>query len=337
MSSMQDEGSNPFVWFGGVALALILAVGTAMLVVGLFGGDDAPTVEATATPTPPALAAGTTVYDAPSDSANPVIRLAQRTEVRVVGRLDDGSWLAVEAASQPDFVGWVRATIVEGLTAASDLPVLAGPPTSTPTPTTTPPPDDADLAIEEAFSEQNQVVVTMTNLGGADITTALVVTVGGGKPHRIDVSEKPLRPGDHIDAALDGEFVQRRAAIEIEATAEDTVDADPSNNVLKVTLAPDVPNDLEIASMTVDPFLQVEVRNNSPIPIVGAISVAVRQTQPSNQLLGRRDDLPVIIEAGGSTFVPFDGLQGLDPTRIQAILATSAINDAVPANDTYPR
>ncbi|MEZ4501620.1 MAG: hypothetical protein R3C39_03270 [Dehalococcoidia bacterium] len=335
---MQDEGSNPFVWFGGVALALVLAVGTAMLIVVLFGGgDDGAPLEAEATPTAPALAAGTTVYAEPSDTSRTVARLDARAEIRVVGRLDDGSWLAVEAASQPGFVGWVRAALVEGLVSASSLPIVAGPPTGTPSPTPTTVPDDADLAIEEVFSSENQVVVTLTNLGGADITTAIVVTVGGGDPHRIDVSEKPLRPGDHIDAALDGEYIQRRASIEIEATAEDAVDADPENNVLTLTLGPDVPNDLEIASITVNPYLQVEVRNNSPIPIVGAISVAVRQTQPSNQLLGRRDELPVIIEAGASTMVPFDGLQGLDATRIQAILATSAINDAVPANDTFPR
>ena len=335
---MEDEGSNPFVWFGGVALALILAVGSAMLIVALFGGDDgAPTVETTSAVTAPSLAAGTTVYAEPSDTSSAVTRLEERTEIRIVGRLQDGSWLAVEAAAQPGFIGWVRAAIVEGLPPAADIPVVAAPASSTPTLTVTPRPDDADLAIEEVSSQENQVVVTLTNLGGADITTALLVTVAGGVAHRIDVSEKPLRPGDHIDAALDGEYIQRRAAIEVRATAEDTVDADETNNVVTVTVAPDVPNDLEVASITVDPFLQVEIRNNSPIPIVGAISVAVRQTTPSNQLLGRRDDLPVIIEAGASTLVPFDGLQGLDLTRIQAILATSAINDADPGNDVFPR
>lgn len=341
MNAAPDEQSSPFVWFGGVALALILAVATAMLVVAIFGGGGGDDDPAPATPETASvgsrLADATSVLEAPRAGAPEVARLEGNAEVRVVGRLANGLWFAIEAGERGDVVGWVRTSAVLDAPPGAEIPVVAAPGASTSTPSSTVVPEAADLALEEVRSSQNQLVVSLTNLGGSDITTAVLVSINGGEPQRIEVAEKPLRPGDRLDLPLDGEYVQRRATLEVSATIEDGEDADESNNEVTATIGPDVPNDLEVGAVTLEPFLAVEVRNNSPIPIVGVISVGVRETRPTNALLGRRDDLPVQIEAGGSVSVPFDGLRGLDLTRIQVILDTNAINDADPTNDVYPR
>jgi hypothetical protein len=211
-------------------------------------------------------------------------------------------------------------------------------------------PDLPDLAIEAAFSRQNRLVVIVANVGDADIDGAVFVVVDGGEPQRVDVSGKPLRSGETLEAVLAEEYVQRRATVTIEVHASPAAEKeDVANNRLQAVIAPDVPNDLEVLTVELRPQgsagerarFGITLRNNSVIPLVGAVTIAVRRAAPENVLIGSFA-APLDIVAGGTQlYEPEFDLASTEPSlelsTIQVILSSDAINDANASNNVFPR
>ena len=225
---------------------------------------------------------------------------------------------------------------------ASETAALPSPAAAGGAPTATP--DFPDLVIEAVFSRDNRLAVVVTNLGNADIEGAIFVAVAGATPVRIDIGGKPLRPGDTLEAVLPDEYVQLRAVVTVEVRPSEGVEEeDTANNRFETIIEPDIPNDLELLSVELGPepaTLTITVRNNSVIPLVGTVTIAVRQTAPSTLLLGRFQ-APLEIEAGGTQSYQqrFDvaDADALDLARIQVILSSDAINDARESNNIFPR
>lgn len=227
----------------------------------------------------------------------------------------------------------------DGTVSGRESPSVARTPTPSATgaaPTLTP--DFPDLVVADTFSRENRLVVVLRNQGDADLFGPIDVTINDGQRHRVDVG-KELRPGDAIEAKLEGEFVQRRAEVEVRAfAAPDVEEISTANNTRTLVVSPDAPNDLEVLPPSLDAadgHLIVTIRNNSPIPLVGTVTIAVRRISPSELL--RLLDAPLEVAAGGNERYDFLLLIDFDPDSIRVILSTDAINDAVPTNDTYPR
>ena len=190
--------------------------------------------------------------------------------------------------------------------------------------------------LEGVSVRQNQLVVALSNDGYTELSGPFAVTVNGGPPHSIALPGKPLRPGDRIDHTLTGEYVQRRATVDVVATTQ-TPEQATDDNRLTLTVEPDLPLDLEILTVVAQPQFTVTLRNNSPIPLVGAVTLTIRESRPSDRLLTRVDDAPLNITRGGSQEFRIPAVVNADLTRIQVLLQTSAINDSDIRNDVYPR
>ncbi len=224
-----------------------------------------------------------------------------------------------------------------------------GTPASPAAPTLTPDlPDLPDLALDAVFSRDNQLVVVIANRGAGTFEGALLVTVDGGAPHRLEPGA-PLAPGAAIERPVDGEYVQRRASVVVavepaSATAEESLE----NNERTVIVRPDQPNDLVLtrAALGADGArLHATVRNDSPIPLVGVVTIAVRRTEPRSELLGRaaasvelapraETTVEVALAApGGGPPEPPPALEEL----LVILSAAEAIQDANPLNDVLPR
>lgn len=222
----------------------------------------------------------------------------------------------------------------------------AGTPTVPPAPTLTP--DLPDLSLEAVFSRDNELVVVIANRGAGAFEGTVLVKVAGGASHRLDAGA-PLAPGAIIESHLDGEYAQRRASVEVAIepvvpTAEESVE----NNRRIVTVTPDRPNDLVLAGAELDADegeIHASVRNDSPIPLVGVVTVAVRRTHPRSELLGRASMTirlapsatatvtVTLAAAGGGPPDPAPTLGGL----LVILSAAEAIHDANPLNDVFPR
>ena len=334
-------------WAGGAAIVLATAALAAFTVVVLLGDEE----REGATPRSPTLTRDVTLLSAPDPAADPVapVRLQAGVPVLPVGRSGDSGWLVLEVPGR-DVSGWVPADAVDAPGDVPSLPVLgeAAPgPTASATPAAaaangapTQTPDYPDLAIDAVFARENRLVVTIINLGDADVGGAIFITVDGGDRTRIDVGGKPLRPGETLETVLAGEYVQRRARVTVEVLPGAGVEEqETENNRLESVVAPDLPNDLEVLSAerdAADGHLTVAVRNNSLIPLVGVVAIAVRETAPSPRLL-QRLDAPLDVAEGATQHYEFPTLIDLDLGRIQVLLSSDAINDAVQANNVFPR
>jgi hypothetical protein len=284
---------------------------------------------------PPTLVRDVALRSAPANDAPEVARAFAGTPVRLAGRLGDGSWYAVEVVGRLDALGWVPADALAS-TEAAEVPIVTKAGTGQVVTSSQPTSDLPNLVFEGLAVRRNSLIAVLSNDGDVDLLGPFTVTVSGGTPRRIDLPGKSLRPGDRIESPVADEYVQRRASIIANVTTEareETLD----DNHLDVTVEPDVPNDLEVSSVTATPDLAVTVRNNSPIPLVGTLNVTVRETQPSTRLLTRLDGAPLRIDAAGTQVFRFPELTGLDLTRILVLIDTTAINDARLENDTYPR
>jgi hypothetical protein len=168
----------------------------------------------------------------------------------------------------------------------------------------------------------------------------VLVRVNGGPARRVDVAGKPLRPRDALEAVLTTEYVQRRAQVRVEVELETGErEARTDNNRLDVVVTPDVPNDLAIGTVEIDAIdgsLRVEVRNLSPIPVVGTVQLAVREAPPGTRLLGVAE-AAVNLAPDAAERVAVREVRGVPLGRLVVHLATDAITDANPANDSYPR
>ena len=340
------ELSNPFVWAGLVGLGLAVVVLTALAMTTLgdsdSGGGSASESEA-GTP-PPGLAATGPLRELPAETSREVANLTAGTAVNALGRSDNGTWILVEVPGQEGVAGWLTASSLRGLIDVAALPVfqaavnVAGPTEgASPNPTApTPSPDIANLVVQVVTSRDNRLAVILGNEGNAPIDVPVTLLVEGGERHPVDFASQPLRPGGRHEVVLEGEYVQRRAQVAVTASAPGLHEEHLDDNELVATVEPDVPNDIEMVEVRVDPYLLITVRNNSIIPIVGTVTIAVRETHPSNLLVMRVDE-PLDIEAGASHVFEFPALRDVDLSRTQIILLTEALNDAIRENDGFPR
>jgi hypothetical protein len=240
------------------------------------------------------------------------------------------------------------ATEVAGPSAPT-LPAATDPTPGTPTPgtathveaTPTFTPDLPDLVVTSVFSRDNQLGVTVANQGAGDATGHILVGVDGGTPEPVTTKDgEPLRAGAELEYVLPSEYVQRRARVSVTVSTDPPAqEEDAQNNTLTAVVAPDLPNDLEIQTAVTSPtdsHLQVVLRNNSPIPIDGSATVTVRATDGSSRKLGERQ-IGFNMAKGANQIVDFYNVVGVDFTQTQVLLVTDSIDDAVPANDVYPR
>lgn len=349
---------SALAWAGGGAVVAVAAVLTALLVVVLIDGRE----RSSQAPAAPTLRRAVTLRAAPGEDAEAIapVRLEAGVPVLIAGRSADGGWLVLQVPGR-DAMGWAPADAVANAGELSAVPVIepAAAPTATPSPTAAAgavqTPDLSDLALEAVFSRENRLVVIVANVGNADIDGAVFVIVDGGEPKRVDVGGKPLRPGETLEAALEHEYVQRRATVAVEVRPVPGVEEeDVANNRLEVVIAPDIPNDLGVLSVElpsgelppVEPDREparfvITLRNNSVIPLVGIVTIAVRRTAPESLLIG--SFVAVLeIEAGGTqvyeeTFELDPGQPDLELASIHVILSSDAINDADASNNVFPR
>jgi hypothetical protein len=336
VASARDERSNPFVWFAAVAVGLIAVTLVAIAVVVLnSGGDDTPMA---ALP-PPTLAEDTTIRARPTESASEVVRAAAGTRVEVRGRLESGGWLLVSIDGRLGSEGWVPRSAVRDAPSDDALRTVSlpnEPRAAVPSPSAGPPRTQPNLVFEAVDVRDNQLVAILGNDGRTNITAAVTVTVDGGEPYRVDVTA--LRPGARIEVPLRGEFVQRRATVTANAVATGLAEETLEDNRITATVEPDAPNDLEVLAALLNPELAVTIRNNSPIPIVGTITIVVRDTSPENTLVARLADASLEIGAAGSVQVfRFPASTRVDLEKVRVLIQTSAINDSNIANDVFPR
>lgn len=283
----------------------------------------------------PSLAQDTVLRAAPLETAREVARVPAQTPVRVAGRLEDSSWYVVEVVGRLDALGWVRAADLAGADASKVL-VVAPPGGAGAVAGPAGPRDLPNLVLETVSVRQNQLMVALSNDGYTDLDGPFAVTVGAGAPHVVTLPGKPLRPGDRIEVPIEGEYVQRRAVVSIGVTVQVPEETTEDNHV-DVTVEPDQPLDLEILSVVAAPRFIVTLRNNASIPLVGTVTISVRESRPSERLLTRLDDAPLNIARKGTQDFPITAVVGADLTRIQVLIHTPSINDVELANDVYPR
>ena len=329
-------------------LAPLLSLGaaaalTAFVAITLLGSDDAPAVAEG-----PATLERVVLRAAPLAGAAALATLEAGQRLRIGGRSQDGSWVAV-VALDGGLSGWLPVSAVGGLPDLVGLAVeqVPAPSTATPTATAQPArevtptltPDYPDLIVSEVYVRDNRLVVVVANEGSADADGPIEVSVDGGPAHRIDVG-KPLRPGDRLEQTLSGEYVQRRAQVVVTVRPAARVNEENAgNNIFAGIVAPDAPNDLELLEISyggADPHLIVTVHNHSPIPLRGAITIGIRQTSPQDQLL-LRDERELDIGADDTQSFDFFEFTGIPLEFVRVIVSSDAINDADSANNTLPR
>lgn len=349
-------------------LVIAAAIGTALTAVTLFTGTDdeaqpPPAAPTEPTATPPATQAGaspeaaraTHALDAPGSGGRSRGELVAGTPLRIEGRSADGEWLAVSAANEGSsgpspVAGWVPVDAVAGTGNIAALPVLdarafrlavvSPTPSATGEARPTPPPDRPDLVVREVFARDNHLVVVVANEGSGDASADAVIeaSVDRGRFVRIDTG-KALRPAEVLEAAVEGAYVQRRSRVSITLRAWGVIEADTSNNTFEGDVAPDTFNDIEVLGVGRDAergHLVVELRNNSPIPLAGTVTLEVSASTPGGPPL-LAEVFPLDVESGATSRYDLRALVDADPGSISVTVSTDAINDADSANNTYPR
>ena len=326
-------------WLGAaVALIVVFAgvgIGAAFLLL-----RQAPPVEDPAGP--PTLVRDAALLTEPRADATSLGTLAGGTVVELVGRTQDSMWLYGSATDHPEIAGWLprdavssagdlgRLTRVESTTGGvPPTPGAGGVTRSGPRP---------DLALQSVGSKQDRLSVIVSNVGGADFSGAILVSINGAPPTRVDVG-KPLRPGEALEAVLNNEYVQRRARVLVTVTSPDVTEAGIENNRLEVVVGPDQPINLALESAAVDPRdgrLSVEVRNRGPIPLIGAVTIGVRERAPSNRLV-LLTDVALEVGAGGVQRFMIAPPSPVDLTRMTVSISTDAIADSDGSDDMFPR
>ena len=193
--------------------------------------------------------------------------------------------------------------------------------------------------MREVFSRLNQLYVVVANAGDADADGLIEVSVDGGPPQPIDTG-KALRPGDLLEYPLEGAYVQRRAQVVVSVQPSvSIVERNAGNNVFVGVVEPDVPNDLAIIDVTYGgsgPHLIATLRNRSPIPLRGEVTIGIREIAPENRLL-LRETRELEIDRGATQTFEFPGITSAPLESVQVIISTDAINDADESNDALPR
>ncbi len=104
-------------------------------------------------------------------------------------------------------------------------------------------------------------------------------------------------------------------------------------------MGPDQPINLTLEGATVDPRdgrLAVDVRNRGPIPLVGALTIGVREAPPQNRLVVVSTGA-LEVGAGGVQRFQVASPTAVDLTRMTVTIATDAIADSDGSDDTFPR
>lgn len=336
LGSREDLAS----WLLG-ALVVGVAIASTVGAVMFLSGQPQST-PATTQPANPTLARDLGLLDLPRLGATVVAALPAGTRLRLLGRLQDGSWLFVSPVEQIAVSGWAP---IEALRDGGQLSGLAVIDAATGTASTPLASGSAipargglgpDLVLQAVGGQQNRLTVVVGNLGQGDLTGPIMVAVNNGSAQRIDVG-KPLRSGESLQAVLNTEYVQRRARVTVAVSTPG--DTNPDNNQQEIVVSPDVPLDLEVEAARLDArdgHLIVTLRAYSPIPLVGIVSIAVRQSPPSNRLVASLDAALNIPADGTQQFALLDAVR-VDLTRVTISIATDAIADADSANDSYPR
>lgn len=348
------EERHRFELIGAAIAFVVIATVVAFFVVVILpaGNDDdpisaatpSPTSSTTGTPPPPEgprLTRAIELRSGPDSRVAIVTRLAASDAIRIVGRSEDGEWLTIGVVDRPGTVGWVPADAVAGVEDVSALPVVASgvEPTSTPGGTLTP--DLPDLVIERAFSQQNRVMVRILNQGAGDAAGDFLLSVRGADPITLDVKPgEPLRAGQALEAPIPGFTVQLRQSVTLRLVPSiDRPEEDETNNDWEGFVEPDQPNDIEVVGATIqapDNILIVVIRNNSPIPIVGALSITVREALPSTTMLGR-EAITVEMPPDELMEFEFEDIQDFSLSQITINVSMNAIQDADIQNNVYPR
>ncbi|MYI82381.1 MAG: hypothetical protein F4056_03415 [Chloroflexi bacterium] len=193
--------------------------------------------------------------------------------------------------------------------------------------------------VREVFSRLNQLFVVVANAGNADADGVVEVSIDGGPPHPIDTG-KALRPGDFLEYPLEGEYVQRRGqvVVTVRPTAS-IVERNAGNNVFVGVVTPDAPNDLAVIDITYGgsgPHLIATIRNRSPIPLTGEVTIAIREFSAEDQLL-LRETRELDVERGATQAFEFPAITTPPLESVQVIISTDAINDADASNNLLPR
>ena len=220
--------------------------------------------------------------------------------------------------------------------AASPSPTPSQEARPTPDPSRT---DYPDLVVREVFSRLNQLFVVVANAGNADADGVIEVSIDGSPPHPIDTG-KALRPGDFLEYPLEGEYVQRRGqvVVTVRPTAS-IVERNAGNNVFVGVVTPDAPNDLAVIDITYGgsgPHLIATIRNRSPIPLTGEVTIAVREFSAEDELL-LRETRELDVERGATQAFEFPAITTAPLESVQVIISTDAINDADASNNLLPR
>jgi hypothetical protein len=314
-------------------LLAVAGAGVAAAIVLLRGDDPITSQDASVTRTAPLLSE-------PRDSGATLVELAPGTTLELLGRTADSLWLFVAPIGRSDQPGWLPASVVRdpgNVSRLTAIEVVPGVPATVPGGVRAQ--ARSDLVLHSVGSKQDRLFVVIANDGNADFTGSIAVAVNDGPPRRLDPG-KPLRPGEALEAVLNTEYVQRRARVLVTVSTPDGVDAAADNNRLEVVVAPDQPIDLELAGAQVDPgdgHLSLSVRNHGPIPLVGSLSISVREPPPSNRLLATN---AAALDMGPDALQRIDLPPPANPaalTRVTVSITTDAIADANPENDTYPR
>ena len=194
-----------------------------------------------------------------------------------------------------------------------------------------------DLRVDKIGSEGNRLFMVLKNFGTVVSPAMVQVRVNDGAPLSLQVM--PLATGDTTRVIFDSEYVQRRATVTIALLPPAGSPAGTQTKSATAVIEPDKPNDIELLPPEIaeDGHLRIVLRNNSPIPIVGAVTVSVRAAAPPSGLLARRD-VPIDLEVGAMVTVDFTNIVpvGRDTSTVHVSLNTDAITDADPANDNYP-
>ena len=343
-----------FLWIGGVMIVVIVATATAFLLVVLFGGDsDEPLPAGDSTIAVAVAVRELALRSAPDGATAIVARFDAGDAIEILGRDQTGDWLIVHPEGDPSTTGWIRADGIDPLPPLNQIPIttaLIAPDAtaaasatpggdSTAAPTFTP--DLPDLTIEAVFTRDNRLTVVVSNIGVVDANGAIFVSVDGGTPIPADVKPgEPLRPDDQLEIRLDTEYVQRRATVRVTVSTDPAIDEESlDNNSFETVVTPDRPNDLVLASVTLqgpDGSLLIIIRNDSPIPITGSATVSARERSGDFTQLGNAHPF-FTLAPGQSHEINFPDVIDVELDNIEALMTTTAINDADPTNDIFPR
>ena len=256
---------------------------------------------------------------------------------------------AVSATPPPTATPHVTPSATPTATASPATPVATASPRVSPTPsaeaTDTPATaptdrrDFPDLVVSDVFSRDNQLVVVVSNTGTADANGLIEVSIDGGPPQRIDTG-KALRPGDLLEQPLDGEFVQRRTQVVVTVRASAAiVERNAGNNVFVGVVTPDAPNDIAVIDVEYGgsgPHLIATIRNRSPIPLRGEVTIGIREIAPEDRLL-LREGRDLDVASGATQSFEFPAITSSPLESVRVIVSTDAINDADASNDALPR